>query len=34
MLFRTNNFVGKEVGVPLIVTYHQHLNRLNNVEKS
>ena len=31
MLFRTNSFVGKETGVPLIVTYHPHLHRLNKI---
>ena len=30
-LLCTNSCVGKEVGVPLIVTYHPHLNDLNKI---
>ena len=30
-LWCTNSCVGKEVGVPLIVTYHLHLNGLNKI---
>ena len=28
---QTNDFVSKEIGVPLVVTYHQHLNALNEI---
>ena len=30
-LLCTNSYVGKEVRVPLIVTYHPHLNGLNKI---
>ena len=30
-LLCTNSCVGKEVGVPLIVTYHPHFNGLNEI---
>ena len=30
-LLWTNSCVGKEIGVPLIVTYHPHLNGLNKI---
>ena len=30
-LLGTNSWVGKEVGVPLIVTYHPNLNGLNEI---
>ena len=28
---RTNDCVDKEIGVPLVVTYHSHLNYLNDI---
>ena len=28
---RTNDCVNKEIGVPLVVTYHPHLNYLNDI---
>ena len=30
-LLRTNDCVSKEIGVPLVVTYHPHLNALNKI---
>ena len=33
-LLRTNDCVSKEIGVPLVVTYHPHLNALNKIIRS
>ena len=30
-ILRTNDYVNKEIGVPLVVTYHPHLNALNKI---
>ena len=32
-LLRTNGCVSKEIGVPLVVTYHPHLNALNKISR-
>ena len=33
-LLQTNDCVSKEIGVPLVVTYHPHLNALNKIIRS